>query len=83
VTGAALWVLPEDGIVDWMAVEIAASGVRRVRLTVQERTLAAALILRRGGSAWEVARRLFISYSTARALVASVTATPPDLDEAA
>ncbi|MGK5559192.1 hypothetical protein ACSNOI_47105, partial [Actinomadura kijaniata] len=44
------WLLPDDGIVDYIAVEIAASGHRPVRLTRTERLLAAALILAAGGS---------------------------------
>ena len=39
--------LPEDGIIDELAIEIAASGVRRVRLTHRERRLAIARILSR------------------------------------
>ncbi len=77
------WLLPDDGVIDWIAVGIAASGTRQVRLTRLERALAAALIMRRGGSAYQVARSLFVSYSTAAALAASVRATPPDLSEAA
>ncbi len=36
------WLLPEDGVVDDVAVDIAAHGYRRVRLTVRERELALA-----------------------------------------
>jgi len=36
------WLLPDDGIVDDVAVDIAAHGYRRVRLTVRERELALA-----------------------------------------
>ena len=68
------WVLPEDGIVDEIAVEIAASGRRRVALTRTERRLAAARVLARGGTAWDVAMRLHLSWATARALVDQVKA---------
>lgn len=77
------WVIPEDGIIDAFAVQIAASGQRRVRLTRMERRLAAALILARGGSAYQVHKRLGVSSATARALVTSLTPNPAELDEAA
>jgi hypothetical protein len=73
------WVLPEDGIIDGLAVQIAASGKRRVRLTRTERLFAAALIVARGGSAYQVGKRLGVSSSTAHALVARLTATPVEL----
>ena len=68
------WVLPEDGIVDEIAVEIAASGHRRVALTRTERRLAAARILAQGGTVCDVATRLHLSWTTARALVDQVKA---------
>lgn len=46
-----------DGLVDWVAVEIAAGGQRRVRLTWVERDLAAAIILGAGFSATDVELR--------------------------
>ena len=61
-------VLPEDGIVDPIAIEIAASGTRPVALTHTERVLAAARILAAGGSANTIAVRLHVSGSTARTL---------------
>ncbi len=64
------WVLPDDGIVDDAAVEIAAKGERPVALTRTERQLAATLILARGGTAYVVSRRLRVSGSTAIALAA-------------
>ncbi|GAA2630973.1 hypothetical protein SMC26_23645 [Actinomadura fulvescens] len=66
------WVLPDDGIVDPIAVEIAAAGARRVALTGTERLLAAAQILTAGHHPTEVARRLHLSNDTARTLVAQV-----------
>ncbi|GGP92223.1 DNA-binding CsgD family transcriptional regulator [Actinomadura coerulea] len=65
---AAPRVLPEDGIVDPIAIEIAVSGSRPVDLTHTERVLAAAQILAAGGGASTIAARLYVSGSTARAL---------------
>ena len=79
----AEWVIPEDGIIDTLAVQIAASGQRRVRLTRMERRLAVALILARGGNAYQVHKRLGVSSATARTLTDSLTAHPAELDEAA
>ena len=75
MTARATWLLPEDGIIDPVAVEIAARGTRRVRLTAAERRLAAALILARGGSPADLARRLCMSGNAASALAASIRAT--------
>jgi DNA-binding CsgD family transcriptional regulator len=61
-------VLPEDGIVDPIAIEIAASGSRPVALTQTERVLAAARILAAGGSRNDIATRLHVSGNTARTL---------------
>ncbi|QKG27301.1 hypothetical protein [Actinomadura verrucosospora] len=61
-------VLPEDGIVDPIAIEIAASGARPVALTQTERVLAAARILAAGGSRNDIATRLHVSGNTARHL---------------
>jgi hypothetical protein len=44
------WVLPDDGIIDPIAVEIAAGGQRPVRLTRAERRATAARILAKGGT---------------------------------
>lgn len=77
------WTIPEDGIIDPLAVEIAASGQRRVRLTWTERRIAAALIMARGGTSYQVAKRLGLSSATARALTDSFTTYPVELDEAA
>jgi hypothetical protein len=81
-----LWLLPDDGIIDPVAVEIAANGTRRVRLTAPERRAAAALILARGGTAYEVAWRLCMSGHTAKELAANVradAAAPVELGEVA
>jgi hypothetical protein len=69
------WTLPEDGIIDELAIEIAANGIRPVALTRTERRIAAALILAAGGSPYLVSKRLHISCQTAHALAAEL-ATP-------
>jgi hypothetical protein len=68
----AKWLLPEDGIIDPVAIEIAARGTRRVRLTTTERRMAAVLILDRGGSSNDLAQCLCLSGHAARALAASI-----------
>jgi len=52
------WLLPEDGIVDLIAVDVAAHGYRRVRLTWQERFLAEQRIRAEGGTDEDVRDRL-------------------------
>jgi hypothetical protein len=49
-------VLADDGIVDPIAVEIAARGTRTVALTPAERQLAAARILARGGTPYLISK---------------------------
>jgi hypothetical protein len=73
-TGYASWLLPDDGIIDLIAVEIAARGTRRVRLTAPERRAAAALIVARSGTANDIARRLGMSGHAAKQLAVSVRA---------
>ena len=63
-------VLAEDGIIDPIAVEIAARGVRTVALTRAERHLAAARILAWGGTADVICKRLHVGETTARLLAA-------------
>ncbi len=63
-------ILPDDGIIDPIAVEIAALGIRPVALTPAERCLAAARILARGGSLSTVCERLHVSGTTALTLTA-------------
>lgn len=77
------WIVPDDGIIDPIAVWIAASGQRRVRLTPVERRLAAALIVAQGGTSYRVAKHLGISSWAAHALVDSITANPPEPGEVA
>jgi hypothetical protein len=63
-------VLADDGIIDLIAVELAARGKRAVALTRAERQLAAAAILDRGGTPYQVSKRLHVSGATARTLAA-------------
>jgi len=62
------WMLPDDGIIDRVAVEIAAKGERRVKLTAPERRAAAELILARGGTVNDIAERLCMTDRAAGAL---------------
>jgi hypothetical protein len=62
--------LADDGIIDLIAVDIAARGKRTVALTRAERQLAAAAILTRGGTPYLVSKRLHVSGTTARTLAA-------------
>lgn len=57
--------LSDDGIIDLIAVEIAARGVRTVALTRAEWQLAAARILARGDTPYIISRRLHVSGTTA------------------
>ena len=63
-------VLSDDGIIDPIAVEIAARGTRLVALTPAERQLAAARILARGGTPNLISERLQVSGTTALMLAA-------------
>lgn len=42
--------LPNDGIIDWTAVEVAAQGARRVGLTWVEKDIVMAMVLAEGGN---------------------------------
>ncbi|MFC9975220.1 hypothetical protein ACFVH6_30430 [Spirillospora sp. NPDC127200] len=66
------WLLDDDGIVDQIAVQIAAAGTRRVALTRTERLMAAALILAGGGTSHDIAHRLHVSGKVAVRLAAQV-----------
>ncbi|MGO9295089.1 MAG: hypothetical protein ACLP52_14645 [Streptosporangiaceae bacterium] len=66
--------LTDDGIIDPVAVEIAARGARPVALTPAERSLAAARILGRGGTPYLISARLRVSGTTARTLAAQCQA---------
>ena len=63
-------VLADDGIIDVIAVEIAARGTRTVALTRVERQLAAARILAQGGTTDLISKRLHVSGTTALMLAA-------------
>jgi hypothetical protein len=62
------WMLPDDGIIDQVAVEIAAKGERRVALTAPERRAAAEMILASGGTVRDIAERLCMSDTAAGGL---------------
>ena len=62
--------LPDDGIIDPFAVELAARGIRPVALTPAERQIAAARILADGGTAYAISQRLHVSGTTALVLAA-------------
>jgi hypothetical protein len=62
--------LGDDGIIDLIAVDIAARGKRTVALTRTERQLAAAAILARGGTPYQISKRLHVSGTTALTLAA-------------
>jgi len=68
--------LADDGIIDPLAVEIAARGVRTVALTRAERQLAAAHILARGGTPYVISKRLHVSGTTALTLAARCHGVP-------
>ncbi len=70
--------LTDDGIIDPIAVEIAARGTRPVALTRGERQLAAAQILARGGTPNLISKRLHVSGSTALTLAARCGASRHD-----
>ena len=63
-------VLADDGIVDPIAVELAARGARPVALTRAERQLAAPRILAQGGTTYLISQRLHVSGTTALMLAA-------------
>ncbi|WP_026400695.1 hypothetical protein [Actinomadura rifamycini] len=81
-SGYGQWVLPEDGIVDEIAIEIAAAGTRPVALTSTERVLAAARILAAGGTRNDIAARLHVSGTTAATLARQARAVQHDGDGA-
>jgi hypothetical protein len=69
--------LPDDGIIDAIAIEIAVAGIRPVALTRTERLLAAGRILAGGGTPHQVARHLHLSGATALVLAARIRASQP------
>lgn len=79
---ATPWVLPDDGIVDDVAVAVAAAGTRKVRLTPAEQRLAAVKILAEldgdlfftGDGVNEIRTRLNMHPSAARQLINEIRA---------
>lgn len=71
------WLLPEDGVIDPVAIDLAATGERPVALTPRERRIAAALILATGGTPNTIAKRLHMAHSNARALADQIAADRP------
>ena len=63
-------VLADDGIIDPIAVELAARGACPVALTHAERQLAAIRILAQGDTAYVITKRLHVSGTTALTLAA-------------
>jgi hypothetical protein len=76
VTARRRLALADDGIIDPIAVEIAARGARPVALTPAERQLAAARILARGGTPYLISKRLHINGTTALTLAARCQGVP-------
>lgn len=66
------WGLASDGIFDDVAVEVAASGERYVRLTPTEQLGAASRIVRAGGGARDLQTRLGVNHNVALALIRAV-----------
>jgi hypothetical protein len=62
--------LADDGIIDLIAVDIAARGTRPVALTRAERQLTAAIILACGGTRYLISKRLHVRGTTALTLAA-------------
>jgi hypothetical protein len=67
------WQIPDDGIIDEIAIDIAATGQRRVRLTPTELRLAARRIIASGFKAKTLEARLGISRSYAQDLVTELS----------
>lgn len=68
--------LPEDGVVDLLAVDLAVAGERPVRLTPTEQQMAARRIIDAGGSRAAIARHLHITQTRADRLFFALTTTP-------
>ncbi|MDN3358926.1 hypothetical protein [Actinomadura sp. DC4] len=68
-----VWLLPEDGVIDPIAIELAATGERSVALTESERRIAAGLILAAGGTPNLIAKRLHMAHTNARTLADQIT----------
>jgi hypothetical protein len=66
------WQLAESTVVDAVAIDTAARGLRPVALTPTEQRLAAASILAAGGNTVTISARLRVSPATARVLVEQI-----------
>lgn len=58
--------VPNDGILDWVAIDAAARGLRKVRLTWVEKDIALGMILANGGTLCDAQERLGINIVGAR-----------------
>lgn len=58
--------LPNDGIIDWIAIELATEGGRLPRLTWVERDIAAAVLFARGWQPRDVINRLGINLKSGK-----------------
>jgi len=68
--------LPEDDIVDLVAVDVAVTGGRPVALTPTEQQMAARRIIDAGGSRAAIARHLHITQTKADRLFFAITTAP-------
>lgn len=59
--------IPNDGVIDWTAIEITLEGLRQVRLTWVEREIAAAIMLARGETRDDVEERMGLNLSSSSA----------------
>jgi hypothetical protein len=57
--------LPNDGIIDWTAIEVAVQGTRPVSLTWVEKDIAIAMILARGGTITQACERVGADHKSA------------------
>jgi hypothetical protein len=67
------WQLPDDGVVDLVAVDVAARGLRPVELTETERRAAVELLLKRGGTRTLASYRLRMNYDAVCAIAAGLS----------
>ena len=68
------WILPDYGLVDQRAVQIAVRGERRVCMTRREQRVAAARVLARGGTTKTIAKHLYLRHAAALWLTARIWA---------
>lgn len=71
------WLLhPDDGVIDQIAVSIAAYGERRVRLSHSERVIAARTLLRHGSTVSALCTRLILPYIVSEDLTCRMKMPP-------